>query len=219
MANAPQVSATIKRSGFIVEIEGTGASVTFYPYDKDKTFDAVIAKCKELGDDLTLINKDHKDHSDIITERHNIDIQLTEIYKKFYDDLEKKVIRDEELLLIIANSQIKNRFIDQTGRFYAVIQKKNDGSQQEIVNVDYEEFDRFLIKIFYEFEKRIIGKEKRNNAKMLLKAYTTEKRTLYDRIAKVGGVIHYDHNNEQGQCVRIAKEGAVLLIIPYYSGL
>ena len=47
--------------------------------------------------------------------------------------------------------------------------------------MDYEDFDRFLIKIFYEAEKRIIGKEKRNNTKMLLKAYTTERRFLYDQ--------------------------------------
>lgn len=49
---APQISTTICRSGFIIEIEGTWASVTFYPYDKDKTY-AIVAKCKELGQDLT----------------------------------------------------------------------------------------------------------------------------------------------------------------------
>jgi hypothetical protein len=71
--------------------------------------------------------------------------------------------------------------------------------------MDYEEFDRFLIKIFYEAEKRMISKEKRNNTKMLLKAYTTERRILYDRIAKVGNAIYYDLNNEIGQCIKITK--------------
>lgn len=142
MTSSPLLSITIKRSGFLIEIEGTGASVTFYPYDKDRTFEAIIEKCKELGDDLTLVSKDHKDYSNIITERHNIDIQLTQIYGKYYDDLENKVIKDEDLLLAIANSQIKCRFIDQTGRFYAVIQKgDNNNTQQEIVTMDYEDFD------------------------------------------------------------------------------
>ena len=48
------LSILIKRSGFILEIERTGASVTFYAYDKDKTFDAIISKCRELGLDLTI---------------------------------------------------------------------------------------------------------------------------------------------------------------------
>ena len=99
MTSLPLLSITVKRSGFIVEIEGTGASVTFYPYDRDRTFEAIIEKCKELGNDLTLVSKDHKDYSDIITERHNIDSQLTEIYQKYYYDLEKKIIKDEEVFL------------------------------------------------------------------------------------------------------------------------
>ncbi len=86
ITSSPLLSVTIKRSGFLIEIEGTGSSVTFYPYDKDRTFEAIIEKCKELGDDLTLVSKDHKYYSAIITERHNIDIQLTQIYEKYYDN-------------------------------------------------------------------------------------------------------------------------------------
>lgn len=72
--------------------------------------------------------------------------------------------------------------------------------------MDYEEFDRFLIKKCYDSEKRMISKEKRNNTKTLLKAYTTQRRILYDRIAKVGDAIYYDLNSATGQCIRITNE-------------
>jgi hypothetical protein len=201
------VPVSIKRSGFILEIEGTGASITFYAYDKDRTFDAIISKCQELGLDLTL--DDIRKQDDVImAERHNIDVQLTSIYKEYYEKLEAREIRDEDQLLILANSQIKHRFRDQTDRFYAVIIKEGNGnSHQEIINMDYEEFDQFLIKTFYDSEKRLIGKDKRNNAKTLLKAYTMERRLLYDRIARVGDDIYYDLNNDPWQCVKIAKDG------------
>jgi hypothetical protein len=117
MTEAPQVSTTLRRSGFIIEIEGTGSSVTFYPYDKDRTYEAILKKCKELGQDLMSdINND-----DIHWERHNIDIQLTEIYQEYYSELENKNISDEEQLLIIAHSRVKETFQDQSGKFYAVL--------------------------------------------------------------------------------------------------
>lgn len=211
MTSPPLLSVKIIRSGFIIEIQdtNTNASITFYAYDKDKTFDAIISKCKELGLDLTLYDVQKRDtYTDILAERRNIDIQLTEIYKEYYEKLDNREIREEDQLLILVNSQIKHRFKDQIGRFYAVILKEGNGNNhQEIINMDYEEFDQFLIKTFYDSEKRLIGKDKRNNAKTLLKAYTTDRRILYDRIAKVGDDIYYDLNNERWQCVKITKDG------------
>jgi hypothetical protein len=144
-----------------------------------------------------------------MAERHNIDVQLTDIYKEYYEKLEAREIRDEDQLLILANSQIKHRFRDQTDRFYAVILREGNGkNHQEIVNMDYEKFDQFLIKTFYDSEKRLIGKDKRNNAKTLLKAYTTERRVLYDRIARLGDDIYYDPNNEPWQLSSISLLGS-----------
>jgi hypothetical protein len=200
MTEAPQVSTTIRRSGYIIEIEGTGVCVTFYPYDKDRTYYALLAKCKEMGQDLT----SNIENYDVRYERHNIDIQLTEIYREYYDELENKRIRDEDQLLIISYSKIKQKFMDQTGRCFAVTEKDN---HDEIVNLDSEEFDGFLLKIFHTGEKRLISKDKRNNVKALLKAHTTEIRTLYNRIAKIGDVIYYNLHNEQGQCVKRRREG------------
>ncbi len=199
MSGFAQISTTIVRSGFIIEIEGTGASVTFHPYDKDKTYDSVIAKCKELGQDLTL----DRQNPEVQTERHNIDIQLTEIYKEYYEGVANRRIKEEDQLLIIANSLIKRKFQDQTGKFYVVIEKDN---HDELVDVDYQEFDSLLAKMFFQTEKKMISKDKRNNVKTLLKAYTTERRILYSRIARVGDAIYYDLDNEQRQCVKVTKE-------------
>ena len=56
-------------------------------------------------------------------------------------------------------------------------------------------------------EKRLISKDKRNNTKTLLKAKTTEQRTLYNRVTKIGETIYYDLNNEKWECVKITKDG------------
>ena len=143
MANVPQISITIIRSGYIVEIQGTGASVTFYPYDKDKTFDGIITKCKELGQDLT----EDIENFEVKTERHNIDIQLTEIYKQYYEQVSNRTIREEVQLLIIANSMIKHKFQDQTGKFYIVTEKDN---HDEIIDLDHQGFDSLLSRIYFE---------------------------------------------------------------------
>jgi hypothetical protein len=208
MTEAPQISTTLRRSGFMIEIEGTGSSVTFYPYDKDRTYNAILEKCKELGEDLT----SDMNNYDVHWERHNIDIQLTEIYDEYYTELENKRIGDEEQLLTITHSIIKETFRDQSGKFYAVIEKDN---HDEIVNIDSEYFDEFLLKIYHDVEHRLISKEKRNNAKTFLKSCIKEKRVLHNRIARVNDIIYYNLNNEYGQCISINKEGCKLIQNPF----
>jgi hypothetical protein len=69
------IDVTIRRAGHIVEIEGLGASVNFYPKNYDKTLNALISRCKELQPDLA------SDTQELDYLRHSIEIQLTEIYK------------------------------------------------------------------------------------------------------------------------------------------
>ena len=64
---------TIRRTGYIIVIDGTQASVTFHPRDKDKTYSAIIEKCIQLdrafwkgGNELEYLKRD-------------IDVQLTGI--------------------------------------------------------------------------------------------------------------------------------------------
>lgn len=77
-------------------------------------------------------------NSKVQTERHNIDIQLTEIYEHYYEQVANRTIKDEDQLLIIANSLIKHKFLDQSGKFYVVVENDN---HDEIIDVEYQEFD------------------------------------------------------------------------------
>jgi hypothetical protein len=195
----PQITITVKRVGFLVIIEGTGASITFHPNDKDRTYDAIIHKCKELGYDLTA---DNSNDPDAKYQRQNIEMQLTEIYKDYYLERENKLISDAEHLINLAASEIKAQFKDQTGQHYVQIER--DG-HNEILNMDYEEFNLFLSSIYYKFENKVLGKETSNNAKTLLKSFTKEQRKLHVRIAMIDDAIHYDLCDENWQSVKIKE--------------
>ena len=75
-----QVDVRIKRIGHIVEIEGVGTSVNFHPKNYDKTLNALISRCIELQPDLA------SDKTEIDYLRHNLQIQLTEIYKDYEEE-------------------------------------------------------------------------------------------------------------------------------------
>lgn len=105
----------------------------------------------------------------------------------------------------MAKSQIQRQFKDQTGAFYAVIEKNG---HDEMLNMKSEEFDRYLSKLYYDTENRnrVITKNTINNSKRVLESFTTETRTIYNRIAKIGDTIYYDLNNEEWQCIKITKD-------------
>jgi hypothetical protein len=73
--------------------------------------------------------------------------------------------------------------------------------------MDYQEFDRFMSNIFYNSENKILSKDTLNNTQRLLKSFSKEKRTLHNRVARIDDALYYDLNDEQWQCVKIAKEG------------
>ena len=184
----------LKRIGHLIVVEDPDVSVTFHPIDIDKTYNTIISKCSELYPGHQLTETDLKD----------IDIQLTEIYSDYVEDRDKRKVSDAEHLVYLTKSQIKQQFKDQTNAFYAVIER--DG-HNEILNMNTEEFNRYLSKLYYDTENRVISKNIINNSKRPLESFTTETRTLYNRIAKIGDTIYYDLNNEQWQCVKITKDG------------
>ena len=147
-----EISSLI-RQGYLIIVEGLNSSVTFYPNDKDKTFGALIGALKELGSDLAP------------DEIHNLDIQVTNIYKEYYEQRANKKIADSEHLFLLVSSEIKEQFTDQTGAFYAAIER--DG-HREILNMDYEEFDLFLSNIFYKSENKVLSKDTSNNTKKIV---------------------------------------------------
>jgi hypothetical protein len=170
--------------------------VTFHPLDFDKTYKAIISKCNEL-----YLGYQFSD-----TELRDIDVQLTEIYKDYSEGRDKHKVSDAEHLVYIARSQIKQQFRDQTGAFYVVIER-ND--HDELLKMSSEEFNRYLSRLYYDSEtkNKVITRVTINNAKRLLESFTTDSRTLYNRIAKIGDTIYYDLNNEQWQCIKITKDG------------
>jgi hypothetical protein len=189
------VTISISRQGFLIIVDGIGCSVTFYPTDKDKTFNAVVDKLKELGSDVS-------DH-----ERMNLDVQLTNVYKEYYEQRADKKISDAQHLINLAAAEIKEQFRDETGALYVIIEKDQ---HKEILNMDYQEFDMFMSNIFYNSENKILSKDTLNNTKRLLKSFSKEKRTLHNRVATIGDLLYYDLSDEQWQCVKITKEGWVV---------
>ncbi len=187
-----ELSVSICRQGFLIILESLGCSVTFYPIDKDKTFNAVVDKLKELGSDVS-------DH-----ERMNLDVQLTNVYKEYYEHRADKKISDAQHLIILAAAEIKEQFKDETGAFYVIIEKDR---HNEILNMDSQEFDLFMSNIFYNSENKILSKDTLNNTKRLLKSFSKERRTLHNRVATIGDVLYFDLSDEQWQCVKITKEG------------
>jgi hypothetical protein len=184
------------RNHHLIEIESPDASVTFHPLDFDETYRAIILKCNEL-----YLGYQFSD-----TELRDIDVQLTEIYKDYAEERDKHKVSDADHLVYLAKSQIKQQFRDQTGAFYAVIERNG---HDELLKMSSEEFNRYLSRLYFDSEtkNRVITGVTINNAKRLLESFTTDTRTLYNRIAKIGDTIYYDLNNEQRQCIKITKDG------------
>ncbi|WP_148700040.1 hypothetical protein [Candidatus Nitrososphaera evergladensis] len=77
------LEVTIHREGNIVCIDGTKASVTFKPRDKDKTFKALIEKC-------ALLDKGFEDKTELEYLKNSIEIQLTQIYQDYERERARK---------------------------------------------------------------------------------------------------------------------------------
>lgn len=190
------VMVRLKRTRYMIELDSPDVNVTFHPNEIDKTYNSIVSKCAELYPDYALTE----------TELRDIDFQLREIYRDYDEERNKHSIRDEEHLVYLAKSQINEQFIDQTGSFYAVIEK--DG-HNEMLNMDSEEFDMYLCRLYYESEtkNKILTGYTINNSKRLLKSFSNATRTIYTRIAKKDDTIYYDLNNERWQSVEITKGG------------
>ena len=136
-------STRLKRIGHLVEIEDPDLSVTFHPGNIDKTYNAILSKCDELYSGYQWTEIQFRD----------IDRQLTEIYNDYEEARNKRRITEAEHLVNLTMSQIKQQFEDQTGAFYAVIEK-ND--HEEILNMNSEEFSRYLSSLYYNTENRVV---------------------------------------------------------------
>jgi hypothetical protein len=184
----------LKRIGHLIEIEDPDLSVTFHPTDPDKTFTAIIVRCNELYPGYQWTEIQYRD----------IDRQLTKIYKDYDENQNKRRISEADHLVNLAMSQIKLQFRDQTGALYAVIEKNG---HDELLDMNSEAFNRYLSKLFYDIENRVISTSSINNSKRVIESFTTKTQTMYNRLAKIGNTIYYDLNNEERRCVKITKDG------------
>ena len=169
-------------------------SVTFHPTDPDKTFAAIISRCNELYPGYQWTEIQYRD----------IDRQLSEIYKDYDESRNKRRITEADHLVNLAMSHIKLQFKDQTGAFYAIIEKNG---HNELLDMNSKEFGRYLSKLYYDTEGKVISSSTIDNSKRVLESFTTKSRTLYNRLAKIGNTIYYDLNNEERQCIKITKDG------------
>ena len=184
----------LQRIGHLIEIEDPDLSVTFHPTDPDKTFAAIISKCDDLYPGYQWTEIQHRD----------IDRQLSEIYKDYDESRNKRRITEADHLVNLAMSHLKQQFKDQTGAFYAIIEKNG---HDELLDMNSKEFNRYLSKLYYDTEGKVIRSSTIDNSKRVLESFTTESRTLYNRLAKIGNNIYYDLNNEERQCIKITKDG------------
>ena len=168
------IRVRLKRTRYLIEIENPDVSVTFHPNDIDKTHHAIISKCNELYSDYSLTDMQLRD----------IDAQLTEIYNDYSEERDKHIISDADHLVYLAKSQFKEQFKDQTGAFYAVIEKDD---HDETLKIGSTEFDRYLSRLFYESEvkNKVISTYTINNSKRLLESFTNKTKTLYHREQKL----------------------------------
>jgi hypothetical protein len=103
----------LKRTGHLIEVEDPDLTVTFHPTDIDKTSEAIILRFNELYAGNQLLNIQLRD----------INVQLTEIYKDYDEARKKHKVKDDEHLVYLTKSQIKEQFRDQTGAIYFVFER------------------------------------------------------------------------------------------------
>lgn len=186
---------------------------------------AIIETLLDLGQDLTGNTPEAK------SDRNDLDERLSAIYKQWEHDIAMRRVSDQELLYLMSRSRMQETFRDQQSKFYAVIPKPGYAPDEEIkwresqkkqeilsnltdlgkhvttIDMDSEDFDRFLLELFYDKEKRVLSKDKRGLAVDMLKSYTKTRKHVYNRLAFVEDQIIYDLHEEWWRVVVISKEG------------
>jgi hypothetical protein len=81
---------------------------------------------------------------------------------------------------------------------------------KEILRVETGTFRRYLARLYYDSESKIIGSESVKNAIQILQAIAEHDGTTYPlslRVAWHDGNIYYDMTNDKWQCVKISNDG------------
>lgn len=177
-------------------VEKLGVGVTFHPNDEDRTFTLLLQRLAEYGDDLSGSDQTS------VSERKNLRQQLTALYVQWQKDIEAKKSDAEELASYV-NAVIRQKFRDDEGTYYAVIEIDN---HRNTLDMDSADFKSFVSRISYDTLKRVVPNEKRDLAIRHLKDYTQDRRTMYNRVAYVDGAIYIDLHTEEWRAVKITKD-------------
>jgi hypothetical protein len=116
----------------------------------------------------------------------------------------------ETLLSLVDNANI-TFFKDQYNTAHASV---NINGHCEILRVEGSKFKRYLTKLNYDSEDKVIGRETVNNVVNILQAraeFEGQTYTLNLRVAWYNDEIYYDLTNDRWQCVRITKDGWEIL--------
>jgi hypothetical protein len=113
-------------------------------------------------------------------------------------------------------SEILVRLVSERGMVFFKDQHKVPhvlvplNGHKEILRVETGTFRRYLARLYYDSESKIIGSESVKNAIQILQAIAEQDGTTYPlslRVAWHDGDIYYDMTDDKWRCVRISKDG------------
>ena len=127
-------------------------------------------------------------------------------------DIKMKKKKPAEMLLDLTNDANIVFFKDQYKIPHTLI---TIGEHTEILRVESNAFRRYLTKLYYDSEGKVIGSETIQNVTNVLQAKAEYEGVTYPLSLRVAwhndGSIYYDMTDDKWQCVRISKNGWELL--------
>jgi hypothetical protein len=211
-----QLDITIKRTGNIVEIVGTGCSVNFLPKNYSKTLNAIMEKLIETQPDLA------SDETELTYQKQSAEAQLTEIYKQYEKEQQKsddKAQQQQEpsksaadILVELAIKNTKLLFEDQYGTTFALVYIVD---HNEIIRVESDKFKHYLSKLFYDNSaNKVVNTDSLNNAIQVLQAKAEFEGPTIPLVLRVALhnednntiVYYYDLTNDNWEVIKITAE-------------
>jgi hypothetical protein len=114
------------------------------------------------------------------------------------------------------SAEVLLRLVSETGKVFFKDQYKvphalvRINGHKEILRVESSTFKRYLAKLYYDSEFKIISSESVKNVIQILQATAEHYGTTYPlslRVSWHDGDIYYDMTNDKWQCVRISEDG------------
>jgi hypothetical protein len=194
----------------------------------EENFDKQLRDSLTIGELAQLSDRDIEDANKLIVEtlevwrshKHRHEHEHTNSNKKTAEmdasdgddnDNDSDSESPSEILLDLVSKANITFFKDQYNTAHASV---NIHDHAEILRVEGSKFKRYLTKLYYDSEEKVIGSETVKNVISILQARAEFEGQTYPlslRVAWYEGDIYYDLTNDRWQCVRITKDGWELL--------